>query len=113
MAGEYASRCGYSGSVMGCDDGGEHPLAESEAPMLLIFGTRLSEAVINVVRFVCAYCGADAAQNVVKRTNRFTLFFVPLFPVSTKYHNECSNCGGQTELTSAQAQHSLEWARSR
>ncbi|WP_172582640.1 zinc-ribbon domain-containing protein [Subtercola boreus] len=78
--------------------------------MLLIFGSRISEAIINMVTFVCGYCHQQAPQNVIKRSNRFTLFFVPLFPFSTKYVNQCTNCGGLTELTADQARHSLEWA---
>jgi zinc-ribbon family len=77
----------------------------------LLFGTRASDAVINVVAFVCNYCGVHAQQQVVKRSTRMTLFFVPLFTVSSSYYNTCNNCGGTTKLTKAQAQHSLEWAR--
>jgi hypothetical protein len=35
------------------------------------------------------------------------VFFVPLFSFSTKYYNECTNCGGRTALTVAQVNHSL------
>ena len=79
--------------------------------MFLLFGTRAADAVINVVAFVCGYCGVHAQQHVVKRATKFTLFFVPLFTVSSSYFNSCDNCGGVTRLTTAQAQHSLEWAR--
>jgi hypothetical protein len=80
--------------------------------MFLIFGNRVSDAIINVVVFVCGYCGVRASQNVIKRSNRFTLFFIPLFSFSTKYVNECSNCGGQTPLSADQARHSLSWSQS-
>jgi hypothetical protein len=79
--------------------------------VFLLFGTRASEAVINVVTFICAYCGVHADHRVITRRNRLTLFFVPLFPVSTTHFTQCTNCGGTTRLTKAQAQHSLEWAR--
>lgn len=79
--------------------------------MLLIFGSGVSEAVINVVTFVCGYCGVRAPQNVIKRSNRFTLFFLPLFSFSTTYVNECSNCGGRTALTADQARNSLTWSQ--
>lgn len=79
--------------------------------MLLIFGSRVSEAIINVVTFVCGFCGVRAPQNVIKRSNRFTLFFLPLFSFSTKYENECSNCGGRTALTANQARNSLAWSQ--
>ncbi|WEO77051.1 zinc-ribbon domain-containing protein [Cryobacterium sp. SO2] len=79
--------------------------------MILLFGTRASEAVINLVLFVCGYCGVLAQQQVIKRATRFTLFFLPLFPVSTRYVNVCSRCQGSTEVTAAQARHSLDWAK--
>jgi hypothetical protein len=81
--------------------------------VFLLFGVNASHKIINVVTFACALCGVNAPQNVVKSANRFTVFFLPLFSFSTKYYNECSNCGGQTRLSAAQAQHSLEWVQSR
>jgi len=44
--------------------------------MFLLFGTRTSQAVVNVVSFVCAYCNTMAEQHVVKRSTKVTLFFV-------------------------------------
>jgi predicted RNA-binding Zn-ribbon protein involved in translation (DUF1610 family) len=81
--------------------------------VFLLFGINTSHKVINVVTFVCSYCGQRAVQNVVKTANRFTVFFLPLLSLSTKYYNECSNCGGQTPLSAAQARHSLDWVQSR
>ena len=80
--------------------------------MFLLFGIGSSEKIIDVVSFVCGFCGATAPQNVIKSSNRFTVFFIPLFSFSTRYRNECTNCGAQTALTSAQARHSIDWARS-
>jgi hypothetical protein len=80
--------------------------------MFLLFGTRTSEAVINVVSFVCAYCNTMAEQHVVKRSTKVTLFFVPLIPISSSHVNVCTRCGGSTTLTAAQVRHSLDWARS-
>jgi Zn ribbon nucleic-acid-binding protein len=79
--------------------------------VFLLFGSRVSQQIVNVVAFVCGYCNVDAPQHVVKSSNKFTLFFVPLFTFSTKYHNECTNCGGRTALTPEQVQHSLRLAR--
>jgi hypothetical protein len=79
--------------------------------VFLLFGSRVSEKIVNVVAFVCGFCRTDAPQNVIKASNKFTLFFVPLFPFSTRYVNECSNCGGRTALTKAQVDHSLAGAR--
>ncbi|TFC82721.1 zinc-ribbon domain-containing protein [Cryobacterium sinapicolor] len=78
--------------------------------MFLLFGTRAHRAVINVVSFVCGYCGVLAQQQVVKKSTKFTLFFVPLFPLAKSYANECTNCGGTTRLTATQVGHSMDWA---
>ena len=78
--------------------------------MFLLFGTRVSQQIVNVVAFVCGYCHVDAPQNVIKASNKFTLFFLPLFSFSTRYYNECTNCGGRTALTVDQVQHSLRAA---
>jgi hypothetical protein len=78
--------------------------------MILLFGTRASLALLAVVTFVCQHCGTAAEQHVYKRTLRFTLFFIPLFPVSRGYYVECSHCGGTTALTEDQATHGVEWA---
>ena len=52
--------------------------------MFLLFGTRLSQAIINTVMMVCGYCNMRAPQNVIKQSHKFTLFFVPLFSFSTR-----------------------------
>ncbi|MGO4533387.1 zinc-ribbon domain-containing protein [Leifsonia sp. 2MCAF36] len=78
--------------------------------MLLIFGSTIHETLVNVVAFVCGYCHVHAPQNVVKRSNRFTLFFIPLFSFSTSYVNQCTNCGAETRITSEQAHNSLTWS---
>lgn len=78
--------------------------------MLLIFGTRLYATLVVVASFVCPHCGVNAQQRVTKAANKFTLFFVPLFAVSTKYYVECTHCGVATAITKEQAEHSVEWA---
>lgn len=78
--------------------------------MILLIGVTASESVLATVSFVCNYCNTAASQEVYQRVSRFTLFFLPLFPVSTRYYVQCSNCGGTTRLTREQAHHSLDWA---
>lgn len=80
--------------------------------MLILFGSRASESIIAVVAFICGYCHVEAPQNVVTRVNRLTLFFVPLFALSTKYLNQCTNCGGRTELSAEHARHAVSSAES-
>jgi hypothetical protein len=77
--------------------------------MLLIFGSTIRETLVTVVTFVCGYCRVEARQNVLKRSHRFTLFFIPLFSFSTRYVNQCTNCGAETALTPEQARNAVEW----
>jgi predicted RNA-binding Zn-ribbon protein involved in translation (DUF1610 family) len=86
------------------------PAVRSVAKMILLFGTRLRSALFAIVSFTCPFCGRDVAQRVLKLVNTFTLFFIPLFPVSTKFINECTNCGGVTDITREQAEQAAAWA---
>lgn len=80
--------------------------------MFLLFCSRRRENIINLVAFICHYCGVHAQQRVIKARSQFTLFFIPLFSFPTRFVNECTNCGGQTSLTADQAAHSLAGAAS-
>ncbi|TWX39957.1 zinc-ribbon domain-containing protein [Frigoribacterium sp. ACAM 257] len=78
--------------------------------MFLLFGTSVRQALLTVVVFACRFCGRTVEQQVARRSTRFTLFFVPLFTVSKRYHVQCTNCGGVTDLTREQAEHSQDRA---
>ncbi len=61
--------------------------------MFLIFGLKSSDRRLAAPVLLCAYCGATAAQVLIKRTTKFSLFFIPLFPVrAARYHLQCTNC---------------------
>jgi hypothetical protein len=62
--------------------------------VFLLFGLRTRDNVVSRRPMVCEVCGVHAAQALVKRSTKFTLFFVPLFPVKrSTYYLECGNCG--------------------
>ena len=71
--------------------------------MFLLFGTSVRRTLLVTVVFICGYCDKNVPQRVEKLATRFTLFFVPLFTVRSRYTNQCSNCGGLTELTREKA----------
>ncbi len=71
---------------------------------MLIFGLSVKEALVGTLFFVCEVCGNQAAHQLVRRVRRFTLFFVPLFPVSTRYVDSCSACGRVIDVPRAQAE---------
>jgi len=72
--------------------------------VFLIFGFKSTDRRIAAPILLHAYCGATVAQVLIKRTTRFSLFFIPLFPVrSARYFLQCTNCGGTQEVGSREA----------
>jgi len=62
--------------------------------VFLIFGFKSSDRRIAAPVLLHAYCGATVAQILVKRTTKFSVFFIPLFPVRpARYFLQCTNCG--------------------
>ncbi|MBU2663678.1 zinc ribbon domain-containing protein [Actinoplanes bogorensis] len=62
--------------------------------MFLIFGLRSKDKFLGSRLGHCEVCGATAAQSLIRRTTKFSLFFVPLFPVRpARYFVACTNCG--------------------
>ncbi|MFG3135491.1 zinc-ribbon domain-containing protein [Streptomyces sp. NPDC048211] len=70
---------------------------------MIIFGTRGYLYQLAVLTLVCGWCGNPAAHTLRKRVTKFTLFFVPLFPFSTKYATQCTFCGGEQKIPKEQA----------
>jgi hypothetical protein len=61
--------------------------------VLLIFGFKSSDRRLGAPVLICAYCGVSAAQVLIRRTTRFSLFFIPLFQVRPpRYFMQCTNC---------------------
>ena len=62
--------------------------------MFLIFGFKTSERRAGSQVMVCEVCGVTAAQILIRRSTRFSLFFIPLFPVKpARHYLQCTNCG--------------------
>ncbi|WP_425840685.1 zinc-ribbon domain-containing protein [Streptomyces fractus] len=60
---------------------------------MIIFGTRGYAYQLAILTFVCGNCGNPAAHTLRKFVTKFTLFFIPLFPISTKHQTQCTFCG--------------------
>lgn len=65
---------------------------------MIIFGTKLYLYQLAILTLTCRHCGNAAAHTLRKRVSKFTLFFVPLFPVSTNYATQCTFCGMEQEV---------------
>ncbi|PFG38122.1 zinc ribbon family protein [Georgenia soli] len=71
---------------------------------MIILGLRGSTSLLATMTLVCPQCHNPAAHRLLRTVNRFTLFFVPLFPVSRKYVIDCTFCGLRRTPTRAQAE---------
>ncbi|MFF8830102.1 zinc-ribbon domain-containing protein [Streptomyces sp. NPDC015131] len=74
---------------------------------MIIFGTKGYLRQLAVLTLVCGRCGNPAAHALRRRTTKFTLFFVPLFPVSTSYVTQCAFCGAEERIGRDQADRML------
>ncbi|MGW0291815.1 zinc-ribbon domain-containing protein [Streptomyces tuirus] len=72
---------------------------------MIIFGTKGYLYQLAILTLVCGQCGNPAAHTLRKRVTKFTLFFVPLFPISTKYLTQCTFCGAEQKVSKEQADH--------
>ena len=67
--------------------------------MVIIFGFRTVVKRLAMLTMLCAFCGNSAAQAVSRRTTKFALFFIPLFPVRrSAYDLQCTHCGATSRL---------------
>jgi uncharacterized Zn finger protein len=71
---------------------------------MLIFGLGVSEVLLATLYFACETCGNQAAHQLVKRVRKLSLFFIPLFPVGTRYLDSCTACGRTLEVSREQAE---------
>lgn len=76
---------------------------------MIIFGTRRTVQQLAMLLLTCGVCGRTAANSLLEMVTKFSVFFIPLFPVRTRYAVQCTACGasGQVDKERAeQMQHS-------
>jgi hypothetical protein len=76
--------------------------------MFIIFGIKRMVRRMATVFAMCSQCGSPAAQVVVRRSTWFSLFFIPVIPLGSKYSSTCTLCGTATRLDKEQALHLVE-----
>jgi uncharacterized Zn finger protein len=74
---------------------------------VLIIGLTSRDTLLLTLVFGCEQCGRQAAHNLVKRVRRFTVFFIPLIPISTRYLDTCTACGRVIDVPRAEAERAL------
>jgi hypothetical protein len=69
---------------------------------MIIWGFRQRILQLAMVTFLCGQCSNPTAHAVRKAVNKFTLFFIPLFPISVKYFTQCTFCGCTNRMSKEQ-----------
>jgi len=70
---------------------------------MLVWGWRTRVYVLAMTTFLCGRCGNPASHAVRKAVTKFTLFFIPLFPIGVKYSAQCTFCGLENRISKEDA----------
>jgi transcription elongation factor Elf1 len=60
---------------------------------MLIWGTRWSAITLGQLAYTCSRCGKTTVHSAIIRKGKFTLFFIPIFPIGKQYLIACNLCG--------------------
>jgi hypothetical protein len=72
--------------------------------VLIIFGLTGRSHLLGTVLAVCERCGNQGAHHLKKYVRRFSVFFVPLIPLGTRYDDTCTVCGRVRPITRDEAE---------
>ena len=63
--------------------------------MFIIFGTKTEQKNLGIKKEMeeCVRCKQSVFHNIIKQSNYFTLFWIPIFPYKEEYLEVCSTCG--------------------
>ncbi|PNI08642.1 zinc-ribbon domain-containing protein [Arthrobacter sp. AFG7.2] len=70
--------------------------------MFLLFGFKTVLKALPGKPATCQYCRSFVHHHLEERATKFTLFFIPVFTTSRKYHITCTNCGYVSSITARQ-----------
>jgi len=72
--------------------------------MFIIWGTHTYKKLIGAAKTVnCGHCNNVVTFQILRARTWFTLFWIPIFPVSSKYFILCPICGSGIQVKKDQA----------
>jgi hypothetical protein len=71
---------------------------------MLIIGFGVTEVLLSTLVFTCETYDNHAPHQLTKQSRKFSLFFIPLFSVGTKYLDGCTACGRIIEVSKEEAE---------
>jgi hypothetical protein len=73
----------------------------------VIWGFRRYVTQLAVLTLLCSRCQQPSAHPLRKVVTKLTLFWIPLFPTSTKYVLQCTYCGYGQQIPKDEAERLL------
>ncbi|HEY7594061.1 MAG TPA: zinc-ribbon domain-containing protein [Actinophytocola sp.] len=70
---------------------------------MIIYGWQQYARVLAVLQLLCSRCGNTGDHVLRKLTTKFTLFWIPLFPINKKHTLFCTACASEQKLPKEQA----------
>lgn len=71
--------------------------------MIIVWGYKRFLQRLAMLTFLCGNCGNPAAHSLTRAVTKFTLFWIPLFPISSKYFTQCTFCGASRQVPKEEA----------
>ncbi|MDR1410115.1 MAG: zinc ribbon domain-containing protein [Oscillospiraceae bacterium] len=76
--------------------------------MIIIWGTRSKAKILGITApQICQHCGNLVQNEVIRVMRWFTLFWIPIFPFSIKYHLACPICKNDRPVNKAEAESAI------
>jgi len=60
---------------------------------MLIWGIRWFTTTLGQLSYSCSHCQKTTVYSAIIRRGKFTLFFIPIFPIGRQYLIVCNLCG--------------------
>ncbi|MBR3812684.1 MAG: zinc-ribbon domain-containing protein [Spirochaetaceae bacterium] len=78
--------------------------------MFIFFGTRRTTAHLGEYKISgkCPRCNNTINLQIVKETDWFTLYFIPVFPIHVARYKMCPICSVSAEISKEEAERLLE-----
>ncbi len=70
---------------------------------MVVWGTRRKVNQLMTVSMSCKNCQRNTVHSLRRAQKKFTLYFVPLAPMSTHHYLQCNVCGATSEITRERA----------
>src|SRR5579863_10383892 len=79
--------------------------------MIIIFGVRRMRKRLGAVLLMCRQCQRPCAHPIVQVKTWFSLFFIPIIPMGTKFFTVCTFCSATTPVDRSHVDQLVEAAQ--